>query len=95
MTLSYLKKIISKKFEGTVKNLTNRAIPIAKKEAVKAMKASSTEAADHIFKMTKAAVVIVAIIAPQLRESVTTNVASALDGIRDIYVTIDNLTINM
>lgn len=53
---------------------------------------------DQIVDITKTVLIVVAIIAPQLRAYETNigpSTTQALEGIHDIYVTIENLTINM
>ena len=88
MTLLNLKKTINEKFDKAVKTMTNRAIPIAKKEAAKAMKNSSTKTARQIIDVIKIAAISIAM----LKTSCMTPLE---DSVQSLTINIENLVINM
>ena len=94
MTLKNFKQTIVNKFDKTVKAMTNRAIPIAKREAAKVMKRSSTEMVNQIFDVAYVAAIGIALTSAYLKPSEVAAVGNALDSVRTININIENLTIN-
>lgn len=97
-SLNALKKVVANKFDKIVKSAINRAIPTVKKEAAKVMKQSSEKTISQIINIAKTVALGAAIFYPlatssQVFEHVAP-ISDTFDGIRDMIVHIDNLTIN-
>lgn len=89
-TIKDIKAGIANKFDKLVKTATNRAIPTAKKEVAKVMKQTSKEKIDQLLTLSKVVLITLACFS----FTKDPNVQDSFEGIGDVYVRIDNLTIN-
>lgn len=95
MNLLNIKQNLTKKFDKLIKNATNRAIPIAKKEAAKVMKQTSEKTVNQIIETVKIVSIAAAIFTSATGHSGSIEpITNTFDGVRDVYIAIDNLTIN-
>lgn len=96
-TFQQFKKTIVEKFDKTVKAATNRAIPIAKKEAARVIQIGSEKTVMQVVELVKAAIIIGTVLmpVPEPVKAVAATPISSLDGVQSLTVNIENLVINM